>query len=278
MEKGEILVDTGSATHYCVIYIFTLSKIRERLFMTICTLRSSEMGDIMREYLQATPMLNYDCKEIMQLIQNRKWKDKEEYQKILEIYNFVRDDIKFGYNVDDNISASEVLNVGYGQCNTKATLFIALLRAVGIPCRIHGFTINKKLQKGAMTGVIYIAAPENLVHSWVEIFFEGKWFNLEGVILDAWYLSKLQERFSDCSGGFCGYGVATEDFKKPIIDWNKNDTYIQKKEISRDLGIFNTPDEFFTMHSQELSRVKKWLFRNFGRKLMNRNITKIRGF
>lgn len=41
----------------------------------------------------------------------------------------VRDDIVFGYNIDDEIPASKVLADGYGQCNTKGTLFMALLRA-----------------------------------------------------------------------------------------------------------------------------------------------------
>jgi transglutaminase-like putative cysteine protease len=134
----------------------------------------------MKEYLQATPMLNYDSNVIQQLVENRKWKDKDKFQKILEIYNFVRDEIKFGYNVDDTIKASRVLEDGYGQCNTKGTLFMALLRAVGIPCRIHGFTIDKTLQKGAMTSLMYSVAPKNIVHSWVEIYFEGNWFNIEG--------------------------------------------------------------------------------------------------
>lgn len=231
----------------------------------------------MKEYLQATPMLNYDSNVIQKLIENRKWKDKDEFQKILEIYNFIRDEIKFGYNVDDTIEASRVLEEGYGQCNTKGTLFMCLLRAVGIPCRIHGFTINKTLQKGAMTGLMYSVAPKNIAHSWVEIFFEGNWLNIEGFILDVHYLNKLQEKFSECNGSFCGYGVATNDFKKPQIDWNKNDTYIQKEGINQDYGIFNSPDEFFRKHNQELSPLKKWFYQNIGRKLMNQNVSKIRG-
>jgi hypothetical protein len=231
----------------------------------------------MKEYLQATPMLNYDSNVIQQLVENRKWTDKDKFQKILEIYNFVRDEIKFGYNVDDTIKASRVLEDGYGQCNTKGTLFMALLRAIGIPCRIHGFTIDKTLQKGAMTSFMYSVAPQNIVHSWVEIFFEGIWFNIEGFILDVPYLNKLQEKFSECNGSFCGYGVATNDFKKPQIDWNKNDTYIQKEGINQDYGIFNSPDDFFRKHSQELSPLKKWFYQNIGRKLMNQNVSKIRG-
>ncbi|AUN19285.1 transglutaminase [Clostridium botulinum] len=230
----------------------------------------------MKKYLQTTHMLDYNCNEIQQLVENRKWKEKDEFQKVLEIYNFVRDEIKFGYNIDDTLPASRVLKDGYGQCNTKGTLFMALLRAVDIPCRIHGFTINKELQNGAMTGLMYKIAPQNVVHSWVEILFDGNWFNLEGFILDVSYLSKLQDKFSECKGSFCGYGVATDDFKNPQIDWNKNDTYIQKEGINLDFGVFDSPDEFFSKHSQELSSLKKWFYQHIGRKLMNQNVSKIR--
>lgn len=45
----------------------------------------------MKKYLQTTPMLDHDCNEIQQSVENRKWKDKDDFQKVLEIYNFVRD-------------------------------------------------------------------------------------------------------------------------------------------------------------------------------------------
>ena len=50
--------------------------------------------------------------------------------------------------------------------------------------------------------------------------YNGRWFNLEGFILDVTYLNKLQEKFKECNGSFCGYGVATNDFKNPPIEWN----------------------------------------------------------
>jgi transglutaminase-like putative cysteine protease len=67
------------------------------------------------------------------------------------VYDFVRNEIAFGYNAGDELPASAVLADGIGQCNTKATLLMALMRAVGIACRFHGFTIDKPLQKGAIT-------------------------------------------------------------------------------------------------------------------------------
>ena len=170
----------------------------------------------------------------------------------------------------------DVLKDGYGQCNTKGTLFMALLRAVGIPCRVHGFTIDKRLQKGAMTGIVYWNAPRNIFHSWVEVLNDGKWYELEGFILDAQYLTKLQKLHSDCTGAFCGYGVAVADFQHPSINWNGNNTYIQSEGINQDFGIYSSPDELLKEHRQEMSAIKAFLYRNLGRHLMNRNVKSIR--
>lgn len=231
----------------------------------------------MDRYLKETRMLNYSDERIQRLIKDRKWKNADKFECLKAIYNFVRDEILFGYNVDDSILASQVLSDGYGQCNTKGTLFMELLRACGIPCRVHGFTIDKKLQKGAMTGFVYKSAPKNVFHSWVEVYFEEQWYELEAFILDKAYLTKLQEKNSDCIGAFCGYGVAVKDFKHPVIDFDRNNTYIQSKGINQDFGVYDSPDELLKEHHQEISGVKAFLYRNLGRHLMNRNVRRIRG-
>lgn len=229
-----------------------------------------------KRYLEETPMLDYSNQSIQRLIRVRGWKKLPEYEKLKTIYNYVRDEILFGYNIDDNIPASKVLSDGYGQCNTKGTLFMALLRACGIPCRVHGFTIDKKLQKGAMTGFVYRKAPQNVFHSWVEVFFEGQWFELEAFILDKPYLEKLQAANPDCTGAFCGYGVAVTDFRNPVIDFNKNNTYIQSEGINQDFGIYDNPDALLKEHHQELTPIKLLAYRYYGRHAMNRNVKKIR--
>lgn len=82
--------------------------------------------------LLETPMLDYLHPSIQTLIQSRGWKKLPPFECICAIYDFIRDEILFGYNTDDSIPASKVLSDGYGQCNTKGTLFMALLRACGI--------------------------------------------------------------------------------------------------------------------------------------------------
>ncbi len=230
----------------------------------------------MEQYLQETRMLDYSNKSIQILIEKRGWKNLNEYERLKSIYNYVRDEILFGYNADDSIPASKVLADGYGQCNTKGTLFMALLRSCGIPCRVHGFTIDKKLQEGAMTGFVYRNAPKNVFHSWVEVFFEVKWYELEAFILDKTYLNKLQEKNPGCDGAFCGYGVAVKDFRNPTIEFNRNNTYIQSEGINQDFGVYDSPDELLKEHHQEMSVLKAFAYKNLGRHLMNHNVKKIR--
>lgn len=230
----------------------------------------------MDKYLLETSLLDYSSPAIQKVIAEQGWKNLSTKKRISQVYLYVRDRIPFGYNKDDALQASEILLDGYGQCNTKSALLMALLRGVNIPCRFHGFTINKELQKGAITGLWYALAPKEIMHSWVEVEFNGKWYVLEGVITDKEYLVKLQKKFPDCTSTFCGYGVYTDKFQNPDIDWNGNDTYIQKLGINRDFGIFDSPDEFYRTHRQQLSAVKRWVFQNITREIMNRNVERIR--
>lgn len=225
---------------------------------------------------EPSALLDYRDPEIVDLVASRGWATLSAYERIGAVYGFVRDEIVFGYNASDDLPASRVLRDGIGQCNTKATLLMALLRAIGVPCRFHGFTIDKALQKGAVTGLWYRLAPRSILHSWVEVFFEGQWVNLEGFILDKRYLASLQRRFAGLSGPFCGFGAATPDLQHPGVDWEGRDTYIQRDGINHDFGVFDTPDRFYERHGVNLSGIRKWLYVRFVRHGMNRTVHRIR--
>jgi len=230
----------------------------------------------LRQLTRSTPLLDFDHPSLQRLIEQYHWRDLDTYQRIGAVYDFVRDKIAFGYNSRDDLRASQVLAERIGQCNTKGTLLMALLRGVGIPCRLHGFTIVKTLQKGAVTGLAYHLAPKSIMHSWVEVWFDGKWVDLEGFILDRTYLSALQRKFASRKGAFCGYGAATPDLQSPLVDWRGTSTYIQKGGINYDFGVFDTPDEFYRLHGVNLTGLRGWLFRNVVRHWMNRTVRRIR--
>ena len=228
------------------------------------------------KYLNNTNIVNFEHKDIQSLIDQRGWKNLDNFNKIGAAYQFVKDEILFGYNESDDIAASDVLADGYGQCNTKGNLLMALLRGLGIQCRFHGFTIDQQLQKGAIPSYVFWLAPKYIIHSWVEVYFEGRWINLEGFILDEQYLSSLQEKFDQVKDDFCGYGVATKCFSSPDTDWRGENTYIQKEGIHDDFGLYDSPDEFYLEKGTNLSGFKRWIYQRLIRHLINMNVSKLR--
>ena len=152
---------------------------------------------------------------------------------------------------------------------------MALLRALGVPCRLHGFTIHKALQRGVVPEIAYRIAPDEIVHSWVEIEWDGRWTNLEGFMLDAPFLGALQTAFAD-RRSLCAYGVGTDCLPDPDVTWTGGDTYIQRTGIARDLGLFGDPDAFYAEHRQRFGLAKGLIYRNVLRHCINRRVAGIR--
>lgn len=231
------------------------------------------MGD---RYLGATELLDIADPRLRAVGDRRGWPDLPVDARIGAIYAFVRDEIPFGYNTSDDLPASAVLADGYGQCNTKTTLLMALLRANGIGCRFHGATIDKQLQHGVMVGPFYWFAPRSIIHSWAEVFVGDRWVGLEGVILDEAYLAGLRTRIGNPAGPFLGYGVGTEDLADPPVDWTGTDTMIQATGVNADFGVFDDPDAFYRAHGVNARGIKGWLYRTIMRKAMNTRVNAIR--
>ncbi len=70
--------------------------------------------------------------------------------------------------------------------------------------------------------------------------------------------------------------MAVHDFRHPVIDFDRNNTYIQSEGINQDFGIYDSPDELLEKHGQEMSRLKAFVYCNLGRHLMNGNVKNIR--
>ncbi|PHS12138.1 MAG: transglutaminase [Kangiella sp.] len=228
------------------------------------------------KYLEATKIIDFNEPSIEKLVTERKWERLSDYEKIGKAYHFVKDEILFGYNAEDNLTASRVLKDGYGQCNTKGNLIMALFRKLNIPCRLHGFTIDKPLQKGAIPSYLYFFTPANIIHSWVEVYFQGEWINLEGFIIDPKLLKSVQLKHNNSKGTFSGFGIATKCLAEPNVDWQGKSTYIQKEGINNDFGVYDNPDQFYKFYGTNLSGIRGLLYRYILRHLINLNVRMIR--
>ncbi|MHA6574346.1 transglutaminase-like domain-containing protein [Pseudomonas yamanorum] len=230
-----------------------------------------------QDYLQRTSILDFDARNVTQLIDARGWRQLPQEEAARAVYEFCRDEILFGYNAGaDSLPMSAILEEGLGHCNTKSTLLMGLLRALDIPCRLRGFTINKRLQKGAMTPFVYFMSPKEILHTWVEVNLHERWVVLEGVILDEQYLRAVQNKFSKCQHAFLGYAIATPCLANPAVQWTGRDTFIQREGIARELGVYASPDEFYTQHKTNLNGLKGWLYHRFFYKVLNNNVRRIR--
>lgn len=227
-------------------------------------------------YLKETQMLNYSADSIQKLIEERGWKQLDEFERIGAVYDYVRNEILFGYNSSDLLTAEEVLKDGYGQCNTKGTLLMALFRAVGIPCRLHGSEVSKYFQEGATSGLISKLAPERVVHTWVEVLYQDKWIALEGVITDEAYVQGVKKKCREHIGDFKGYAISVPDLKTLDLNWNGENLFVQNTSVVEDYGVFDSPDAFFKEHKQTWNKVKDFAYVHYGRKVMNRNVSGIR--
>lgn len=230
----------------------------------------------MEKYLKDTVILNYHSQEIVSLINSKGWNELNEFDKIGAIYDFVQNNILLGYNKYDNLKATQVLEDGIGQCNTKGILLMALLRAVGVPCRLHGTKVTKVFQRSLMPKFMAKLAPPFIVHTWVEVYYNGEWLSLEGVIADKAYLSGLRKLFPEYKGKFFDYAVAVKDFDHLEIDWKGENTTVQQQAVVEDLGVFDSPDEFYIKYKQDYRGLKKFMYENIGRKIMTNRVAKIR--
>ena len=165
--------------------------------------------------------------------------------KIKAIFYYVRDDIKFQFpDEGDFVPASQTIKYGYGQCNNKTILYLAICRAIGIESRIHFSLIDKSIQRGLIKGLFYWVIPQKISHCWLEVKLNNKWFPIDSYINDSEYYNvakmKLRER-----GWNTGYSIACSKNESSIeLDFD-NEQFVQMDAVTDDHGVYNDPVDYY---------------------------------
>jgi len=129
-------------------------------------------------------------------------------EKIAALFHFMRDEIRFGFPPKwDTVNASETLQYKTGYCNTKATLFLALCKATGIPARIHTGLIDIRIMRGVFPGFSFPFLPKAGGHSWLEVEIEGTWKPLDSYINDKPYYENALRKLHE-SGMTTAYSIS----------------------------------------------------------------------
>jgi transglutaminase-like putative cysteine protease len=169
---------------------------------------------------------------------------KDEVEKAVLIHDFVRDAVSFGWaGAFYDQKASEVLESKIGYCNTKSTLFVALLRAAGIPAKQHFVNINAKILEGILN-----PGTEYVDHSYTEVYLRGSWFKVDSYIVDAKLANAARRRLQK-ENRLIGYGV----HRNGVSNWDGTSNAFSQflndgsyKNLStRDFGVYEDIDAFY---------------------------------
>jgi transglutaminase-like putative cysteine protease len=192
--------------------------------------------------------------------------------KLEQLFHYVRDDIRFAFPDDgDFVKASDTIQLGYGQCNTKATLLLALCNAVGIPVRIHFSLITKDIQRGFFTGIAYWLMPKEISHSWIEVELDGKWHRIDTFINDLTLFNAAIAEL-DKRGWSVGYSVALGK-DKPSAELNLDkEAFQQMAAVTKDHGVWDEPADYFSSNSYKNrpGAFKMWFYRQMIGSINNR--------
>ena len=161
--------------------VFSWIKPSERILITNLTSRVKVKNDLVKiknrvrfplsplgaefdQYIKPTPNIDSNDPEIIELASSLAAGQDDEYFVIYELFRWVRENINYSLNtisVGASQPSSWVLENRYGVCDELNSLFIALVRSVGIPARyVSGvaYTNYNKLNRWG-------------AHGWAEIYF-----------------------------------------------------------------------------------------------------------
>ena len=198
--------------------------------------------------------------------------------KLKQLFLFVRDDIRFAFPDDgDLVKASDTLSLGYGQCNTKATLLLALCRVIGIPARIHFSLISKDIQKGFFTGLAYWLMPQEISHSWIEVEVDGSWRRIDTFINDLPLFNAAKTELKR-RGWSVGYSVALKNGQASAELDLDHEVFQQMAAVTDDHGTWDDPSAYYASSKYKKNRpdgLRMWLYHHLigG---VNRRVEKLR--
>jgi transglutaminase-like putative cysteine protease len=139
-------------------------------------------------YLQPTRFIDSDHPDVVAAARRVTHGCRSEQEKLERIYYFVRDmpyDIlaSFRYLTEGRNRASDVLRAGHAFCMGKASSFVALCRASGIPARV-GFQQLHCPDKPFMSEEVRRLWGNRTLpwHSLGEAYLAGKWLRLDATI------------------------------------------------------------------------------------------------
>jgi Transglutaminase-like superfamily len=155
--------------------------------------------------LSDTKLINCSNARIQKLARQIAAQSAEPQARAVAIHNWVRDQIKFAIpGAFYQMAATDVLEAGIGYCNTKCTLFAALLRAINIPTRLRMLDLPAQVLNGLFDpGTGYVD------HGITEVWLGDAWHALDSYVVDS-ALERGARRRLSAEARQLGYGICLD--------------------------------------------------------------------
>ncbi len=201
------------------------------------------------------------------------------HQLLESLFLFVRDRIMFRFPTKwaewDRVTASRVIQCGFGYCNTKATLLVALCRASGIPARVHYGLIRAEIMRGIFPSFAFPFLPDCGSHSWTEVEIEGDWKPIDSYINDEELYRAARSRLKD-SRSSIGYSLACVD-EKCSCEFNFGEKgFVHMGAVAEDHGPWDDASQYFATDKYVRFNALQRLFYPAVASMSNANIEKLR--
>jgi hypothetical protein len=196
-------------------------------------------------------------------------------RKAVALHDFVKS-LPFGCVAGfDHVPAAAVLKAGRGDCHTKGTLLVAMLRSVGVPARLRFVTLSSAFLKGI------IDVPQSTItHAVAEVYLDGRWVQTDTYVTDSLLEAQAAQLLSQ-TGCLVGYGIHV----RGMHFWDGRHAAHAQYNVSdpaslplHDWGVAHDPEHFYSSKDHAelalgwLTRAK-WML---AAALVNRRVEQVR--
>jgi len=162
-------------------------------------------------FLKETKYCNFNHPKIKNLVQKIVKSCISEREKVITVFNWVKENIKFEFGYW-GVDAVSTLKKRGGMCTNKSNLLIAFLRALKIPAGYGILKINTSEFYGSLMCPLFkkLVSPKS-THIYIGVFLEKKWIrcdpSLDNDLAEA---LKKKTPFSE----FSGFDLKEKEIKK----------------------------------------------------------------
>lgn len=131
-------------------------------------------------YLTATHYCDSDAPSIQEVARSLTYGCRDDRERAIAVFEWVQDEIPYRIFHDWGQTASETLAMRGGACTNKANLYVAFMRAIGIPAGFHVLVVNGQHYFGPVwVPTVSRLCSEVSVHIHAAVQLDGQWLRCD---------------------------------------------------------------------------------------------------